>query len=548
MRQARHFHDFAEFRDHVLGAYLSYYPTLASWLGLHQYDSQVEDFSPGRRDAQLEVMKQARKMLHTKYLGEKADSITHFECLALGWKIDDEIFRLTELKDYEWNPMVYNEQLEIMHLIDRDFAPIEERMRSVLARLRAYPRVLAMARQNLSARMDRTIVETGLMALEGRLDYLERLPDMVFPQLTLPALIEDLSQAIQSAKLAIVSFAHAVRTVVLPSSLYDSFRLGEVLLQRFIHSSECVDESLDSLLEKARREMDRLTVELFRTSAELDPHSSPREVFHTFVETEHYNEQTLLTEVEGMLERIRKFVIEHNLVAIPSEVRCRVEETPAHMRWAFAAMNSPGAFERVATEAFYYVTLPEKDWEAEKRKEFLHTLNRSVLEIVSIHEAYPGHYVHFLHLQDVKSKVGKCLQSYGFIEGWAHYTEEMMMEAGWGNGDPRVRMAYMHEALVRLCRFTVAIELHRGRMTLSEGQQLFEEKALMRPIAARREAERGVFDPGYMFYTLGKFQIRELRERLEKQPGFSLIDFHNELLSYGSIPIKIVGEMMGAGQ
>jgi uncharacterized protein (DUF885 family) len=227
-------------------------------------------------------------------------------------------------------------------------------------------------------------------------------------------------------------------------------------------------------------------------------------------------------------------------------VRCRVQETPAHMRWAFAAMNSPGAFERVATEAFYYVTLPEPHWEAEKRKEFLHTLNRSVLEIVSIHEAYPGHYVHFLHLPNIASKVGKIFQSYGFIEGWAHYTEEMMLEAGWGGGDPRIRMAYLQEALVRLTRYLVSMGIHRGKMTLSEGQSLFEEKALMRPVAARREAERGVFDPGYMLYTLGKFQIRELRERMQKHSNFSLLDFHNELLSYGSVPIKIISEMMGA--
>ncbi|MDP4287280.1 MAG: DUF885 domain-containing protein [Bacteroidota bacterium] len=545
MLKARHFHDFADFRDHVLATYLAYYPTLASWLGLHQYDSVVEDFSPARREEYLATLHEAKEVLLSKHFADKPDKTTHFECRALEWKINDEIFRMTELKDYEWNPMVYNEQLEIMHLIDRDFAPAAERMRAVLARLRSYPRVLAIARQNLRRNMDRTIVETGLMALEGRLSYLDQVPELIFGEINNPELIEDLTHAIQTAKLAITSFAEAVRTVVLPHAMYDSFRLGPDLMARFVKSSELVTESLDSLLDKGRREMDRLTVELYKASAELDATANPREVFHTFVETEHFNEQTLLKEVEQMLERIRTFVIAHNIVAMPSEVRCKVEETPAHMRWAFAAMNSPGAFERVSTEAFYYVTLPEAEWDAEKRKEFLHTLNRSVLEVISIHEAYPGHYTHFLHLQNIQSKVGKVFQSYGFIEGWAHYTEEMMLNAGWGQGDPRIRMAYLHEALVRISRFVMAIELHRGTMTLSEGQHLFEEKALMRPMAARREAERAVFDPGYLFYTLGKFQIRELRERMEKLPGFSLFDFHNELLSYGSVPIKIIAEMMG---
>jgi uncharacterized protein (DUF885 family) len=216
------------------------------------------------------------------------------------------------------------------------------------------------------------------------------------------------------------------------------------------------------------------------------------------------------------------------------------------MRWAFAAMNSPGAFEKVATEAFYYITLPEPDWDEAKRNEFLHGLNRSVVEVISIHEAYPGHYVHFLHIQNVKSKVGKCFWSYAFIEGWAHYTEEMMLEAGWGAGDARIRLAYLQEALVRVVRYLSSLELHSGTMTLSEAQQLFEEKALLRPHAARREAERGVFDPGYLFYTLGKMKIKELRARMERESEgiFSLFEFHNKLLSFGSPPIKIVEEMM----
>jgi uncharacterized protein (DUF885 family) len=121
----------------------------------------------------------------------------------------------------------------------------------------------------------------------------------------------------------------------------------------------------------------------------------------------------------------------------------------------------------------------------------------------------------------------------------------MMLEAGWGADDARIRLAYVQEALIRVARYLASIELHSGTMTLSEAQQLFEEKALLRPVAARKEAERGVFDPGYLFYTLGKFQIKELRTRLERaNEDFSLYDFHNTLLSYGTPPVKIVAEMM----
>jgi uncharacterized protein (DUF885 family) len=147
-------------------------------------------------------------------------------------------------------------------------------------------------------------------------------------------------------------------------------------------------------------------------------------------------------------------------------------------------------------------------------------------------------------LQQAKSKLGRIFWSYAFIEGWAHYTEEMMMEEGWGKGDARVEMAYLQEALIRLCRYVSAIELHRGTMTLSESQHLFEEKALMHPVSAKKEAERGVFDPGYLFYTLGKFKIQEIRTKRKQHSSFTLQGFHDELLSYGTAPVALIADVM----
>jgi hypothetical protein len=551
MAAPRKYFDFAEFREHVLSIYLGYYPTTGSVLGLHEYDRFVEDYSAPRREEYLNEVRSALIILDRDFCGASAthvpmDDLTRYECRMIEWKLRNELFRLTELKEFEWNPMSYNGQLELSHLIDRDFAPMTDRMRSVLARLRAYPRILAVARQNLGSKLDRTIVETSIESLEGILQYLDALPAKYEGKVQDGALMQDLSDAIPMARLAVSTFLEAVRTVVLPNAMYDSFRLGKELFERFVHSAELVEDSLETLLDKGRREMDRLTLELYQASEELDSKLTPREAFHTYIESEHFSEQTILAQTESMLERIRAFLVQNNILAIPSEVRCSVKETPAHMRWAFAAMDSPGAFEKVATEAFYYVTLPEATWEEAKRKEFLHGLNRSILEIISIHEAYPGHYVHFLHIQKAKSKIGKTFASYAFIEGWAHYTEEMMLEQGWGSGDARIRMAYIQEALVRAARYISAIELHSRTMTLSEAQHMFEEKALLRPHAARREAERGVFDPGYLFYLLGKMQIKELRARMQRAEGedFSLFEFHNQLLSHGSPPVKIVGEMM----
>lgn len=553
MQKPRKFFSFPEFRDYVLSLYFEYHPTEAASLGLHEYDAVTEDFSPARREQYLEDIRSALYTFETDFRGHRhagsqapSDDLSRFECRAIEWKLRDEIFRLSEYKDFAWNPMIYNDHLELTHLTERDFAPIPHRMRSVLARLRAYPRVLAVARQNLNANLDRTIVETAIEAFQGRIVLLDDIAQRMFPSIEDASLFADLTDAMQVARLAVSSFIEAVQNVVLPNAMYNSHRLGPDLLERFIQTSELVSDSLETLLDKGRAELDRLTLELFQVSQEIDPHLSPKEVFHTYIESEHFNEQNILGETERMLERIRDFIISEGIIEVPSEVRCMVKETPPNMRWAFAAMFSPGAFEKVATEAYYYVTLPEPDWDEAKRREFLHGLNRSVLEIVSIHEAYPGHYVHFLHMQNVKSKVGKSFWSYAFIEGWAHYTEEMMLEAGWGNGDARIQLAFIQEALIRVARYLSSLEMHSGTMTLSEAQQLFEEKALLQPVAAKREAERGVFDPGYLFYTLGKFQIKELRDRLARDTGdaFSLYDFHNSLLSFGSPPVAIAAEMM----
>ncbi|HEY3873837.1 MAG TPA: DUF885 family protein, partial [Candidatus Kapabacteria bacterium] len=301
MPSPRKFFDFAEFRDHALSLILAYYPTSASMLGLHEYDSRVEDFSARRREQYLDEIRTCLQTLERDFSHKSAspgtaNDIARFECRMLDWKLRDEIFRLTEFREFEWNPMVYNDQLELNQLIDRDFASLPIRLRSVLARLQAYPRVLAIARQNLSLHLDRTIVETSIESLEGRLDYLSSLPKEFLGKLDDTLLEHDLMDALETARLAVQSFIEAVRTVVLPDSMYNSFRLGSDLLQRYLQSAELVDEPIAVLIEKGRREMDRLTLELYKASEELDPHYSPREVFHHYIETEHFSEQNILSE------------------------------------------------------------------------------------------------------------------------------------------------------------------------------------------------------------------------------------------------------------
>jgi uncharacterized protein (DUF885 family) len=268
-------------------------------------------------------------------------------------------------------------------------------------------------------------------------------------------------------------------------------------------------------------------------------------VYEIHVAAIHAPRNELIAHTEAVLEDIRRFLIDRDLITVPSEVRAQVAPTPGHLRWAFAMMDTPGPYE-TATDAYYFVTPTETEWSDAQADEWLRTLNTFALEDISIHEAYPGHYVHFLHYDHAPTEVSRRLASYAFTEGWAHYAEQMMWEAGYRAGDPRFRLAQLSEALVRNCRFVCAIRLHAHGMTVDEATQFFVDHAFYHQLPARKEAERGTFDPGYFSYTLGKLQILQLREdcRAAWGDGFSLKRFHDALLSRGAPPVETMRKVL----
>jgi uncharacterized protein (DUF885 family) len=277
---------------------------------------------------------------------------------------------------------------------------------------------------------------------------------------------------------------------------------------------------------------------------------------------------------------IRRFLIDHKIITIPSAVRARVMETPQFLRaTSFASMDTPGPFERKATEAYYYVTPTEPDWSPQQKEEWLTAFNYYTTDIVSIHEAYPGHYVQFLALNaSPATKLEKIFNSYAFVEGWAHYAEQMMVDEGFGRGvgDPwpldvtksnvlaqshlaakdllpatapkyaKYRLAQTDEALLRVCRLCVSIKMHCQGMTVDEGAKFFEENCYYEPKPARQEAIRGSFDPEYLYYTVGKLEILKLRDDYQKQEGgkFSLQKFNDEMLRHGCPPVRLLREVM----
>jgi uncharacterized protein (DUF885 family) len=259
----------------------------------------------------------------------------------------------------------------------------------------------------------------------------------------------------------------------------------------------------------------------------------------------------LIASAKATLEGTRQFLIDHQIVDIPSEVRPIVAETPPYARaGGFAFMNTPGAYETKATEAFYYVTPPERDWDAKHVEEHLRLFNRSVMSLITIHEAFPGHYVQFLYAKQFPTKTRKLLSANTNVEGWAHYGEQMMIEQGFGNGDAKIRLAQLSEALLRDCRWVVGIKEHTQGMSVAEGaKRYFTDECFQEPANGYEEARRGAYDPTYLYYTLGKLEIYKLRADYQKAQGsrFSLREFHDQFVKQGGVPIKLMRRILLPG-
>jgi len=280
------------------------------------------------------------------------------------------------------------------------------------------------------------------------------------------------------------------------------------------------------------------------TAKKIDPSKSPAAVMAS-LEDEHPAAPDLIPFVARRVEAARQFLVDKHIVTIPSEVRPEVLETPPFARFgSFASMDTPGAFETKATEAFYYVTPVEKDWDAKHQEEHLRLYNASVVALINVHEVWPGHYLQFLYAPRFPTKTRQLVFCGTNGEGWAHYTEQMMVDEGFGGGDPKIRLAQLSEALLRDCRYVVGVKLHTQGMTVEEGAKVFVERCFQQPANGFEEARRGAYNPTYLYYTLGKLEIQKLRDEYRQKKGASLNQFHDAFVAQGALPIPLVHEIL----
>ncbi|MDP6967054.1 MAG: DUF885 domain-containing protein [Candidatus Marinimicrobia bacterium] len=534
---------FEDLVDRFYDDYFNFNPTLGRQMGFKQYLGKIPDF------AYETIMGFHRRLqfylIEVKRLqGENLDRQSQTDLKQLELTVEYETFAIHRLCWWAEDPMAYAEHLDVSHYMKRNYAPLEERILHVTDHLSQVAHFLEQQRFNLKPVQPRINLVTAIEMYQGYRDFYRGDVLEFFQNVADGRIRSQLDAAVEAAAAAVKKFVLYMEEELLPAAT-EEFTIGRFKFIDMLQLGEMVDIELDQLLKLGETDLEQNRKRFESEALSYLPDKKPQEAMQE-IASNHPSPESLISDTADMLEQIRQFLIDNELVTVPSEVRILVEETPGFMRWAFAMCDPPGPFEEVATESFYYVTNVHPDWSDRQKEEWLTKFDYATLDNISVHEAYPGHYVHYQHTLSAPSKVAKIAGAYSFWEGWAHYSEEMMLDEGWHAGEPQYRLAQLSEALLRDCRYICAIKMHTGGMTVDEATTFFMENSYMEETPARKEAERGTYDPGYLNYTLGKLMLLKLREDWKRQEGrkYSLKRFHDTLLSFGAPPLPLVRELM----
>jgi uncharacterized protein (DUF885 family) len=537
------------FVDHYLAYLHETHPTDAALDGVHAHDDLLEDFSRTAIEAQVRALAGFARRLDQ--IG--SDGLTPVEQVeqpVVAATIQSRMFDLEEVRGWERNPLVYATVLasSLAGQALFDYAPVTERARRILSKLRQAPRLMKAARDNVKDPPG-IFVKVGLEALRGVLKFIEADLPRALSEVDDLHLLGDLADASTEAVDALGGYATYLEKELAPRARA-SFRIGREKFERKLKLDEGIGLGPEKLLSVASRELWATQEEFRRVAGRLGPGDAV-EVWRT-IKRRHPAAGALLGEARHQLEELRTYIERHDLVGIPDSQPVIVAPTPDFYRWSFASMWTPGPFEAKPANAYYYLTDVDPSWPPERQEEHLLDFNTPTLWAISIHEVYPGHFVHYQHLRGLGSKLRKSIMfaPASFVEGWAHYAEQMMFEAGFGRDDQATRLGQLAETLIRLVRFIVAIRLHAEDMSVEQGVRMFRDEAFMEEPSARREAERGTFDPTYLVYSLGRLMLLKLRADYKAGQGnrYSLRNFHDTLLGNGSLPIWAQRQLMLGGR
>ena len=532
----------------MIDATCRFQPTQATFLGIHDYDERIEDYSKDGVAAEIAAMQRSR------------DALTALDPTALApdEQLDREqllhaaesrILTLAVIRPWATNPDSYSSGItnSAYIMIKRAFAPAATRMRQLAARERAMPAALAAAHVNLD-RPPRVLTEVALEQLDGNRDFFATAVPAAFDEVKDDALRAEFKQANDAVVAALDAYKKWLQEELLPKSTGD-YALGAETYRKKLWDDEMIDLPLEELLKIAQADLERNRAAFTATARQIDPAHSESEVLAA-LQLDHPPAKELFQTTQDELDSLAKFLTDHHVVTIPAAAAARVQETPPFMRaMTSASMDTPGPFEKVATEAYYSMTLPDPAGSAEQTAEFMKQWYFAAITNVSVHEVWPGHYLQFLCAKEFPSDVRRVYSAATNVEGWAHYCEQMVVEEGLHAGQPKYHLAQLQDALLRDVRCIVGIRMHTQGLTVEQATGLFEKEAFQPAPVAQAEAKRGTTDPTYGYYTLGKLMIQKLRKDWREKRGAdaSLKAFHDAFIRLGPLPLPLIRKaMLGA--
>jgi hypothetical protein len=509
-------------RDRVLDQLLADAPRDARMLGLHEYDGKVAPVSKEALTARVGRLEVARDEL------ARVDrtGLTDDEVLDLGelqsWVAQD-LFWLVDMDAPRRRPQFYDPLFDVSLYLDREYAPVEERARHLVDQEEAALVQVGHVRENLALPLSRPVAEVAARNLAGFATYLRGDVARWMAQVS----DEGLKKRFAKANEALARTAGELGAWVKKEAARgdQSHVLGPERYAKLLR----VQEGLTLPLADFERMNEKNLAANKKAYEELAPR----------VKNAWVKEPELFSTARHMMKDARDFVVSHGVVTLATEDDATVRETPVYERWNSASIEMSGPFEKVRS-AFYQLTIPDRAWAAKDRQAYLGTLG--TLLGTTIHEVYPGHFVQGRWQERAPTRVQKAFGNYAFVEGWAHYTEQMMIDEGFGKDDPANRLEMLRGALLRNCRFAASVGIHTHGMTVEQAEKRFVEDCHQSRPEGHEQAVRGTFDPGYFAYTLGKLQIMALREEARKSLGerFSLRRFHDALLAHGAPPVALI--------
>jgi uncharacterized protein (DUF885 family) len=513
---------FAGLRDRVLDELLAGDPGSARDLGLHDYDGKVAPVSKDALAARVAGLNRAAEELARV---DRAD-LSPDDALDLAdltsW-VDQTLFWLVDLDEPHKVPQFYEGLFSVNLYLDREYAPLVERARHLTDQEEAALAEVGHIRENLTPPLSKPVAEVAARNFAGFASYLRG---------DVARAVGNQGDEAQRKRFAAANEALARAAAELAAWLKKEALRGD--------QSHVLGAARYAKLVRVQEGLTIPVADFERMNEEdLAANKKAYEELASHVKDSPVREKDFFATAARMMKDGRDFVVGHRIVTLATEDAATVRETPPYQRWNSASIEISGPFEK-ARSAYYQLTIPDKTMPERERQAYLGTLGD--LLGTTIHEVYPGHFVQGRWIERAPTRVQKAYRSYSFIEGWAHYTERMMIDEGFGKEDGANRLAMLHGALLRNCRFAASIGIHTKGMTVEQAEQRFVSDCHQARAEAHEQAIRGTFDPGYFAYTLGKLQILALRDEAKKKLGdsFSLERFHDALLSHGSPPVALI--------